>query len=244
MVPEWQQAYMNYGYLKSLLKDIILHKQRNKGHSSGSSSGLKRKLSLHRTFSGLTQRHYQPLSPDQDIENQPILVHSVLREGHEKYETTFLMASEEGGEYELVYFRRLDDEFNKVVSFYMSKVEEVMKEAAELNKQMDALVAFRVKVQNPTQSFDCSVEMTRLASDVSASTTVLHANTPRGVQLNSKFPSLSAISACLFCLESCNCWIWTYISDCVLVNLSDWLLYFLFDSFEPILASQELNSII
>lgn len=97
------------------------------------------------------------------------------------------MATEEGGEYELVYFRRLDDEFNKVVRFYRSKVEEVMKEAAELNKQMDALVAFRVKVENPTESFDCSVEMTRLASDVSASTTVLHANTPRGVQLNSKF---------------------------------------------------------
>ncbi|XP_047158069.1 phosphate transporter PHO1 homolog 3-like [Vigna umbellata] len=190
MVPEWQQAYMNYGYLKSLLKDIILHKQQNKTHSSASPSGLKRKLSLHRTFSGLTQRHYQPLSPEQDIESQPILVHSVLRDGNENYETTFLMASEEGGEYELVYFRRLDDEFNKVVSFYRSKVEEVMKEAAELNKQMDALVAFRVKVENPTQSFDCSVEMTRLASDVSASTTVLHANTPRGVHLNRRISTV------------------------------------------------------
>lgn len=199
MVAEWQEAYMNYGYLKSLLKDIILDKQRNKTHSSGSPSGLNRKLSLYRTFSGLTQRHYQPLSPEQDIENQPILVHSVLRDGHENYETTFLMASEEGGEYELVYFRRLDDEFNKVVRFYRSKVEEVMKEAAELNKQMDALVAFRVKVENPTQSFDCSVEMTRLASDVSASTTVLHANTPRGSHLNSKFPSLSALAAFQSC---------------------------------------------
>ncbi|XP_014506876.1 phosphate transporter PHO1 homolog 3 isoform X1 [Vigna radiata var. radiata] len=190
MVAEWQEAYMNYGYLKSLLKDIILDKQRNKTHSSGSPSGLNRKLSLYRTFSGLTQRHYQPLSPEQDIENQPILVHSVLRDGHENYETTFLMASEEGGEYELVYFRRLDDEFNKVVRFYRSKVEEVMKEAAELNKQMDALVAFRVKVENPTQSFDCSVEMTRLASDVSASTTVLHANTPRGSHLNRRISTV------------------------------------------------------
>ncbi|CAJ1939798.1 unnamed protein product [Sphenostylis stenocarpa] len=190
MVPEWQLAYMDYGYLKSILKDIILDKQRNRPHSSATPSGLKRKLSLYRTFSGLTQRHYQPLSPEQDIENQPILVHSVLRDGHEKYETTFLMAAEEGGEYELVYFRRLDDEFNKVVKFYRSKVEEVMKEAAELNKQMDALVAFRVKVENPTESFDCSVEMTRLASDVSASTTALHANTPRGVQLNRRISTV------------------------------------------------------
>ncbi|KAK7400895.1 hypothetical protein VNO78_12204 [Psophocarpus tetragonolobus] len=188
MVPEWQEAYMDYGYLKSLLKDIMLHKHRNRPHSSTATpSGLKRKLSLYRTFSGLTQRHYQPLSPatEQDIENsQPILVHSVLRDGHEKYETTFLMAADEGGEYELVYFRRLDDEFNKVDKFYRAKVEEVMKEAAELNKQMDALVAFRVKVENPIESFDCSIEMSRLASDVSASTTALHAATPRGVQLN------------------------------------------------------------
>ncbi|RDX90827.1 Phosphate transporter PHO1-like 3, partial [Mucuna pruriens] len=184
MVPEWEEAYMDYGYLKSLLKEILLHRQKKKPHSSAASTGLKRKLSLYRTFSGLTQRHYQPLSPEQDIENQPILVHSVLRDGHEKYETTFLMAAEEGGEYELVYFRRLDDEFNKVDKFYRSKVEEVIKEAVELNKQMDALVAFRVKVENPTESFDTSLEMTRLASHVSASTTALHASTPRGVQLN------------------------------------------------------------
>ncbi|KAG5010935.1 phosphate transporter PHO1 homolog 3-like [Glycine soja] len=184
MVPEWQEAYMDYGYLKSLLKDIMLHKQRKKPHSSATPAALMRKLSLNRTFSGLTHRYYQPVSPEHDIENQPILVHSVKRDGHEKYETNFLMAAEEGGEYELVYFKRLDDEFNKVDKFYRSKVEEVMKEAAELNKQMDALVAFRVKVEHPTASFDGSVEMTRLASDVSASATALHASTPRGVQLN------------------------------------------------------------
>lgn len=186
MVPEWQEAYMDYASLKSLLKQIILHKHKNKPHSNSCASptGLNRKLSLRRAFSGLTQRHYQPLSPEHDIENQPILVHSVLRDGHENYETTFLMASEEGGEYELVYFKRLDDEFNKVDKFYREKVEEVMMEAVELNKQMDALVAFRVKVENPSESFDSSVEMTRLASDVSASTTALHASTPRGVHLN------------------------------------------------------------
>ncbi|KAL2344580.1 hypothetical protein Fmac_005865 [Flemingia macrophylla] len=185
MVPEWQEAYMDYGNLKSLLKQILLHRHRNKPHLSAIPTGLRRKLSLHRAFSGLTQRHYQPLSPTkQDLENQHILVHSVLRDGHEKYETTFLMAAEDGGEYELVYFRRLDDEFNKVDKFYGSKVEELMKEAVELNKQMDALVAFRVKVENTSEAFDSSVEMTHLASRVSASTTALHASTPRMVHLN------------------------------------------------------------
>ncbi|XP_027347383.1 phosphate transporter PHO1 homolog 3-like isoform X2 [Abrus precatorius] len=185
MVPEWQEAYMDYGYLKSLLKEILHNQQSKKPHPSATPTILKRKLSLYRAFSGLTQRHYQPLTPsEQDIENQPILVHSVLRDGHEKYETTFLMAAEEGGEYELVYFRRLDDQFNKVDKFYRSKVEEVMKEAVELNKQMDALIAFRVKVENPTtESFDSSVEMTHLG-DVSASVTTLSASPPREVKFN------------------------------------------------------------
>lgn len=69
-------------------------------------------------------------------------------EGH-YYETMFLMSSDEGGEYELVFFRRLDDEFNKVIKFYREKMEEVIKEAEELNKQMDALIALRIKVDKP-----------------------------------------------------------------------------------------------
>ncbi|KAH1189039.1 Phosphate transporter PHO1 3 [Glycine max] len=187
MVPEWQEAYMDYNLLKTLLKEIQRFKLRNK--PSPTPSGLRRKLTLYRAFSGLTQqRHYQQLTPsEQDIESQPIMVHSVNNhDGSEKYETTFRMTSEEGGEYELVYFKRLDDEFNKVGKFYRSKVEEVLKEAAILNKQMDALIAFRIKVENPTGSFDRSVEMTRLASDVASSSAVLAASTPRGAKLNRK----------------------------------------------------------
>lgn len=61
----------------------------------------------------------------------------------------FLKSGEKGGEYELVFFRRLDDEFNKVIKFYKKKVEEVMVEADELSKQMNALIALRIKVDNP-----------------------------------------------------------------------------------------------
>ncbi|KHN33987.1 phosphate transporter PHO1 homolog 3-like [Glycine soja] len=185
MVPEWQEAYMDYNFLKSLLKEIQRFKLRNK--PSLTPSGLRRKLTLYRAFSGLTQTHYtvshSPSHQEQDIESQPIIVN---RDGSEnKYETTFLMTSEEGGEYELVYFKRLDDEFNKVDKFYKSKVEEVMKEAAMLNKQMDALIAFRIKVEKPSLLlFDHSVEMTRLASDVASSSAVLAVSTPKGAKLN------------------------------------------------------------
>ncbi|KAE8719793.1 Phosphate transporter PHO1-like protein 5 [Hibiscus syriacus] len=196
MVPEWQDAYMDYVYLKTLLKELHRFKQRNKPPAA---PGLKRKLTLYRAFSGLTQRHHHhhptsPLSPD-DIESHPILVNSVDRNGSRSYVTTFQMSTEEGGEYELVYFRRLDDEFNKVDKFYRAKMQEVMKEADVLNKQMDALIAFRVKVENPPGiHFDRSVEMTRLASDIAASAAALSASTPSGAKSASKrAPHLEAI---------------------------------------------------
>ncbi|XP_004298410.1 PREDICTED: phosphate transporter PHO1 homolog 3-like [Fragaria vesca subsp. vesca] len=180
MVPEWQEAYMNYGYLKSLIKIIQHSKHRHKPHPH------HHRLSLYSAFAGLTRsRHHQePTSPSSDIENQAILVHAVRSDGgsHESYETTFLMAAEEGGVMELEYFRRADDEFNKVEKFFRGKVAEVMKEASALNKQMDALIAFRIKVENPQRLFDWSCEMTRLASDVAASTAQSAASIPRGAK--------------------------------------------------------------
>ncbi|GMJ09542.1 PHO1 homolog 3 [Hibiscus trionum] len=190
MVPEWQGAYMDYDYLKTLLKDIHVFNQRTK-QQQPVPHGLKRSLSMYRAFSGLlVHRHAQqtidPTSPD--IEDHPILVNSVNRNGSEKYETTFLMQGEKGGEYELVYFRRLDDEFNKVDKFYRSKVAEVMQEAETLNKQMDAFIAFRIKVENPEgwSWQDRSIDMTRLASSVSASTAVLAASTPAGARASGR----------------------------------------------------------
>ncbi|KAF2590270.1 hypothetical protein F2Q70_00041720 [Brassica cretica] len=73
MVPEWQQAYMNYGSLKKCLKDIMAFKLRSnhaaprggaKNHHGG---GLSRKMTLYRTFSGLVStsgRHRRGNSHD------------------------------------------------------------------------------------------------------------------------------------------------------------------------------------
>ena len=187
MVPEWQEAYMDYNLLKALLKEVERFKLRNKPPATP--ARLMRKLTLYRAFSGLTHfaRNGHPTtSSESDVESQAILVNSVEENGSAGYETTFLMLGEEGAEYELVYFRRLDDEFNKVNKFYRSKVEEVMTEAASLNKQMDALIAFRVKVENPQGLFDRSAEMTRLSMDVATSTAALSATTPSGARASSK----------------------------------------------------------
>ncbi|OMO86157.1 hypothetical protein CCACVL1_09772 [Corchorus capsularis] len=97
------------------------------------------------------------------------------------------MSFDERGEYQLVCFRRLDDEFDKVEKFYRAKVQEVMKEADLLNKQMDALIAFTIKVENPHEIFDRKVEMTRLASDIAASAAALSASTPSRARSSSRF---------------------------------------------------------
>ncbi|XP_065860488.1 phosphate transporter PHO1 homolog 3-like [Euphorbia lathyris] len=198
MVPEWQEAYMDYDFLKTLLKEIQRFKLRNKPPPTP--GGLKRKLTLYRAFSGLTQRNLNPKSPSSssdssspDIESQAILVNAVNRDGSQSYETTFLMSTDEGGEYELVYFRRLDDELNKVNEFYKKKADEVMKEADLLNKQMDALIAFRIKVENPTGWSDRNADMTRLASDVASSSAALAASTPSGARTSRRIHVLDAI---------------------------------------------------
>ncbi|PWA57512.1 SPX domain, EXS [Artemisia annua] len=158
MVPEWQEAYMNYNYLKTLLKEILIFRRRMTTSAPVKprhSASLKRRVSLFRAFSGLTSR-YGNTSPKKDKEDEVILV-SAMQEADEEqgdqdsrsYQTIFLRSSKDGGEFELVFFKRLDHEFNKVNSFYKEKVEEVVKEAEELNIQMDALIALRIKVNDP-----------------------------------------------------------------------------------------------
>ncbi|KAJ0100258.1 hypothetical protein Patl1_21128 [Pistacia atlantica] len=146
MVPEWQKAYMNYNYLKTLLKEILRLKQRNR--QAARPAGLERAATLYRAFSGLIQRQNNPTSPSRKDhnDNQFILVSFVEEDGSESLETTFLKLAEEGGEWEQEFFRRLDYEFNKVDKFYRFKVQELMAEAENLTKQMNALIAFRIKV--------------------------------------------------------------------------------------------------
>ncbi|KAK4797643.1 hypothetical protein SAY86_029969 [Trapa natans] len=166
MVPEWQEAYMDYNSLKAVLKDVH-NFRRTKIHPRTSSaqastpggSALKRRVSMYRAFSGLTgggrrSSPTSPMSPLRSLEEQEeevILVNSSrqMESSEARYQTVFLMSSEEGGEYELVFFRRLDDQFNKVVGFYRKKVQEVVDEADELTRQMNALIALRIKVERP-----------------------------------------------------------------------------------------------
>ncbi|CAN7133791.1 unnamed protein product [Brassica rapa subsp. narinosa] len=151
MVPEWQQAYMNYPCLKSILQEI-----QNSRERSRTAGALRPKKSVHRNFSGLTKR-YSRAASYLDLENQDIMVSTRIGEdGFERYETSIMRVAEAGRESELVFFKTLDLEFDKVNHFYRSKVDEMVQEAVGLNKQMDALIAFRIKVDRPTSPWTCS----------------------------------------------------------------------------------------
>ncbi|MCL7029356.1 hypothetical protein MKW94_030758 [Papaver nudicaule] len=104
----------------------------------------------------------------------------------EKYKTKFLMSNEDGGEYEVLFFKTLDEEFNAVNKFYRDKVDEVMNEAAVLTKQMDALVAFRVKVEHPDQG-----KFEQLCREIARSASAFAVSSPRGTASSSTESSVT-----------------------------------------------------
>ncbi|KAG7033183.1 Phosphate transporter PHO1-like 9, partial [Cucurbita argyrosperma subsp. argyrosperma] len=162
MVPEWQEAYLDYNNLKAVLAEVSLSKQPKASDASGK---LKRKVSLYRAFSGLTGRRHSPRMQD-----DAIITNIVQNGSEESYQSMFFMSSDQGGENEVVFFRRLDYEFNKVVRFYKKKVGELIVEAEELSKQMDILIALKIKVENPDVAFEDVNEHVDLAGSVATST--------------------------------------------------------------------------
>lgn len=206
MVQEWQEVYMDYNSLKKLLKTILRFRQRNSSSTPSDQNpnnnphaSLKRRLTMYRAFSGLTGKHRG--SPRKN-EDEVILVSSVQRDGSEKnnnnsyYQTMFLRSSEEGGEHEMVFFRRLDDEFNKVLRFYEERVEQVKVEAENLNKQMDALIALRIKVDKPyynVGSKDVQHVGLRASSSDNDSPAVVSAQSVSGVKQGQRMDAIQEV---------------------------------------------------
>ncbi|EOY01848.1 EXS (ERD1/XPR1/SYG1) family protein [Theobroma cacao] len=146
MVPEWTEAYVDYNVLKSILGELLHHKLSKQPATPLKS--LQKKLSLRRTLSGL-HLHPSNLMNKGDVEDQVTGVDRLQKDDSGQfYRTEFLGQSGEGGEIEVEFFRTLDEEFNKVNTFYKQKIEAVMDKAALLNKRMDALIALRMRVQS------------------------------------------------------------------------------------------------
>ncbi|RZB86506.1 Phosphate transporter PHO1-like 10 [Glycine soja] len=134
-------------------KNIERDKKNNKQATHNRS--LHHRLRLERAFSGI---HLQGSNHQRegDIEDQVIEVKTLEQDGSRPlYKTNFQKFDEEGGEVEARLFQKLDEELNKVNAFYKDQVEAAQHEVTLLSKQMEALVALRVKVKSPdTETMD------------------------------------------------------------------------------------------
>ncbi|GAA0152401.1 secondary carrier transporter [Lithospermum erythrorhizon] len=164
-VPEWIEAYVDYNGLKRILQRFRLLEQTKIPQTPLRS--LQQKSTVNRQFSGLNIQHHD-LQSRVDIEAQVIATNAVmLGNSRKRYSTKFLLSSEDVIENDILFFHKLDEELNKVNNFYKDKVEEAMKEANLLNRQMDALVALRVKVMN--RDSDAPSSLISLSTDIDSS---------------------------------------------------------------------------
>ncbi|KAK9052168.1 hypothetical protein SSX86_028796 [Deinandra increscens subsp. villosa] len=173
-VPEWTEAYMDYNGLKR-----ILHKIQQFRQPEGPPTPMRvsQQLSLYRPFSGLDVKSSSEETKG-DVEDQVIAVETVQNgDSREVYNTNFLLSPKEGEQSEIMFFEKLDVELNKVNTFYRDKVEEVIEEAASLNKQMNALIALRIKVKQPDIN-KCHIQ--RNVSMDSSSTESSESDLPNG----------------------------------------------------------------
>ncbi|XP_069143853.1 phosphate transporter PHO1 homolog 10 isoform X2 [Solanum lycopersicum] len=131
MVPEWSEAYMDYGGLKHLLKDIN-----------------------HRKV---------------DIENQGSETGKIQHKNSIKLSNGKLFIPAEMGQNEKSFFEKKDNELEKVDRFYKDKVEDAKGEAAELAKQMEALIALRKKVKERGTKGDKAAASSKVTSPGRAS---------------------------------------------------------------------------
>ncbi|VFQ64489.1 unnamed protein product [Cuscuta campestris] len=154
-VPEWVEAYVDYNGLKRILQDIHHIKKLKQP-----TTPVQQKHRFRRAFSGLNPETSAENSGD--VEDQVISVDTVQENSIEMYHSKFLKPPE-GGQNEIMFFKKLDNELNKVNTFYNEKVEEVKNEAAMLNQQMEVLLALRIKVMNPDS--DASASLQQLSVD-------------------------------------------------------------------------------
>ncbi|XP_062120455.1 phosphate transporter PHO1 homolog 10 isoform X2 [Humulus lupulus] len=133
-VPEWTEAYMDYNGLKQILRNMRAYRQNNHPAMNRTLSGFYRQSS----------RRYN----EEDLENQAIEIKTLQRDGSRQlFETVFIEQTEGGVEFEVTFFRKLDEELNKANNFYKDKVKGMMDEANQLNKQMESLIALRIRVE-------------------------------------------------------------------------------------------------
>ncbi|RHN55444.1 putative SPX domain-containing protein [Medicago truncatula] len=157
MVPEWEKEYMDYECLKKILKEV----KSSKKAKDRDNKHLQHKFSLERAFSGIHLQHGSNHQNDEGIGEQVIEVKTLEIDVDGSKELFETKLNEERGEAEARFLQKLDEELNKVNAFYKEQVEAVKHEATLLSKQVETLVALRVKVKN----LDPGLQQIRLSGE-------------------------------------------------------------------------------
>ncbi|XP_074329802.1 LOW QUALITY PROTEIN: phosphate transporter PHO1 homolog 1-like [Apium graveolens] len=142
LVPEWKDAFVDYGRLKKDLKKIHLQNVKNAPSSHQESSLRKTIVSSMRRISSFGNKRR-----DHGI----IHVHKKLESSKSKgdtYETEMLEQFGEDSEAALDFFSCLDLQLNKVNHFFRNKEKEFSERGESLKKQMEILLELKTAIKS------------------------------------------------------------------------------------------------
>ncbi|KAL8112108.1 hypothetical protein AgCh_019710 [Apium graveolens] len=142
LVPEWKDAFVDYGRLKKDLKKIHLQNVKNAPSSHQESSLRKTIVSSMRRISSFGNKRR-----DHGI----IHVHKKLESSKSKgdtYETEMLEQFGEDSEAALGFFSCLDLQLNKVNHFFRNKEKEFSERGESLKKQMEILLELKTAIKS------------------------------------------------------------------------------------------------
>ncbi|WOG88906.1 hypothetical protein DCAR_0208141 [Daucus carota subsp. sativus] len=148
LVPEWKDAFVDYGRLKKDLKKIHLLNVENAPSNHHESSIRKTIFSSIRKISSFGNKRR-----DHGI----IHVHKKLESSESKgdmYETELLEQFADDSEAALEFFSCLDLQLNKVNQFFRNKEKEFLERGESLKKQMEILLDLKIAIKSQRANED------------------------------------------------------------------------------------------
>ncbi|KAL1828878.1 hypothetical protein ACET3Z_007290 [Daucus carota] len=148
IVPEWKDAFVDYGRLKKDLKKIHLLNVENASSNHHESSLRKTIFSSIRKISSFGNKHR-----DHGI----IHVHKKLESSESEgdmYETELLEQFVDDSEAALEFFSCLDLQLNKVNQFFRNKEKEFLERGESLKKQMEILLDLKIAIKSQRANED------------------------------------------------------------------------------------------
>lgn len=168
LVPEWKSAFCDYWKLKKDLKLIKLRLQKSQNEETIEKALIQKSMlnlsMAHLTT--LTRRNRTPTSSPDPLEVIKVNHQKCLSQGQVEIYKTELVELLSSNECEVVFFKGVDKELNKVNSFYASKEDEYANKMELLKRQLINLIDMRTVLEEHqvSSSYAASFKISRLKS--------------------------------------------------------------------------------